>query len=315
LEVALSGNTVNAPRHVLKTIKALLLISIAISIACTAAAAAGEGDAPPAAPWLWKAQAPSGPPIWIIGVIHMSCPADARFFNCYLPLYRNAETIYFESLPADRDAFDNRRLLGDRGLLKDGRSLRSLAPAETWKRLEAAFSSQPGQLRMIDRMQPWYAAVTISLGQYSDAGLSVDGSLEAFLRQNAIRDRKPCGALELPEDEIVALADASFSAQCQMLDSELGHAPDDFRKLDEAWRNGDEAALRALLKTASQGFPAEIQKRVIEDRNRQWVRRLQAISRRGRSALVVVGVEHLLDANAPLPRLLEEAGFEVRAGG
>ena len=55
-----------------------------------------------------------------------------------------------------------------------------------------------------------------------------------------------------------------------------------------------------------------IHRRLIEYRNRQWVAKFRMIARRGQSALVIIGVEHLVDPTAALPEILEKAGFTVR---
>lgn len=274
--------------------------------------AAPAPDSPaPVPPWVWKVQPSRGPEIFVAGVLHLGCDEDAGAFPLYLPVYKQCATIYLESSPLSWESYDAKRLLGLEGLLADRVSLRYVIGPATWGELAAFFQSDPEELAAIDRMKPWLAALKVTQESYSRAGLDRTNSLEYFLLNLAAADHKPVGALETPKEEISALSDAPLDQQKLMLLSALREDPENVRKLDAAWRTGDAAALESILRASAANSPPEVQDRIIAARNRNWLKSFRLIIRRGKTALVLVGIEHLVDPRDGLLALLRQSGCSI----
>ena len=244
----------------------------------------------------------------------MGTARDAAVFPPYLAYYRKASALYFETLPGSWNDFDAKRLLSQRGMLADRQSLSAKLSKQTWIDLNAAVSSGGSQLTSVLRMEPWMAALTLTRNGYVLAGLKSDNSLETYLERVAIRDRKPLGALETPKDQILAMADAPLADQEDFLRGTLtgmGNIQASTETLRDAWVSGEESRLQSALGIDTAATRTGMHRNLIGKRNQQWVQRIQKIAGRGGSAMIVVGVEHLVANPDSLPHLLEKAGFTV----
>ena len=278
-----------------------------------------ERDAIKAAhrPWVW-AVTDARAKIWLAGCLHMGTPRDAAVFPAYLPFYRKASALYFETLPGSWNAYDVKRLLSQRGMLTDRQSLSAKLSKDTWQNLNAVVASSGGRLDSVLRMEPWLAALTLSRNGYVQAGLASDHSLEAYIERAATQDKKPLGSLETPKDQILAMADASFADQEEFLNGTL-NCMETMQAVTEtlrdAWVSGEEARLQSALGIDAATARSGMHQNLIGKRNRQWVQRIQKIAGRGKPAVIVVGVEHLVANTDALPHLLKQAGFSVRRVG
>lgn len=264
-------------------------------------------------PWIWVVKNARAS-IWLAGGLHMGTARDAAVFPPYLAYYRKASVLYFETLPGSWNDFDAKRLLSQRGMLADRQSLAAKLSKQTWMDLNAAVSSGGSQLTSVLKMEPWMAALTLTRNGYVRAGLKSDNSLETYLERVAIRDKKPLGGLETPKDQILVMADASFADQEDFLRGALtgiGNIQASTEMLRDAWVSGEEPRLQSVLGIDTAETRTGMHRNLIGKRNQQWVRRIQKIAGRGESAMIVVGVEHLVANTDSLPHLLEKAGFSV----
>ena len=311
--------------RLLKSVTVSLLLCVGVPYPATAAepdttlshtAIRQERDAIAAAhrPWVWAVTNPRAR-IWLVGGLHMGTPRDAEVFPSYLSFYRQASALYFETLPGSWDAYDVKRLLSQRGMLADRQSLSAKLSKETWIDLNAAVSSSGGRLTSVLKMEPWLAALTLTRNGYVRVGLESDHSLESYLERVAVRDNKPLGALETPKDQILAMADASFADQEEFLRgtlSSMANIQASTETIRSAWVSGEEPRLQSALGIDSPAARSGMHHNLIGKRNQQWVQRIQKIAGRGKTAMIVVGIEHLVAKPDALPQLLEKAGFSVR---
>jgi hypothetical protein len=280
-----------------------------VPAALLAVALFAPGKSQSATPWLWEARKAGGT-VWIAGALHVGKPEDTRAFSAYLPVYRKASTVYFETLPGSEDSLELQRYVAQAGVLPAGVRLDHLVGNQTWRNLEAAFG---GDLDRVSTMQPWLAAFTLIQRSYSAAGLRQAYGLDAFIQRLAIRDAKRIGGLETLQGQLSALAGASRRDQVAFLIESLHRSkatPSRTAQLRRAWVTGDTAALISALDLDEHASQSAIHRNLIEKRNRRWVRKLGQIVNRQETALVVVGIEHLI-ASPALPKLLREAGFVV----
>jgi len=285
-----------------------------IPVAMASATVAAEDHLPPKPalpPWTWEASKPGQAPIWLVGVLHLGTKLDEPFFPSYLDVYHRASSVYLELYPGADSSFDGQRLVGMLGRSRDRMPLRTRIPRETWRELKIAFSSRPDDLQNLDTSDPWLAALVVTEMCYAEAGLDAHYSLEEFILDQASEDHKPVGCLETQAQEVSALADAPLSAQVNMLEAAIKQPTGAPLALDEAWRAGKTSTLIALLATGKSVDLREIDARVIEQRNLRWMKEINNLSSRGQQALLLVGVEHLVDAKFGLLRLLKQNGYTL----
>ena len=83
----------------------------------------------------------------------------------------------------------------------------------------------------------------------------------------------------------------------------------DLGDLLKAWQTGDAAKLEKLLNEAKEEAPA-IYKRLVTDRNRTWLPKLEELARGKENAIVIVGAGHLVGTNGVV-ELLKRKGYRV----
>jgi pheromone shutdown protein TraB len=78
---------------------------------------------------------------------------------------------------------------------------------------------------------------------------------------------------------------------------------------DEVWRRGDLASVEGDLEKMKAESP-ELYEKVLPDRNRHWLRKLQSPLQGKKNLMVLIGVAHL-GGSEGLLQLLRQSGFRV----
>ena len=262
-----------------------------------------------AAPALWRVA--NGPVHdYLIGSIHL-LPADEAWPAGYERAYRACSGLVFETDMAAIESAAFAARMQAAGLLEPGRSLlRELGPrrAEALKARAAALGLPPA---LFEPLRPWMAAMTLELLSYLHAGFAPDHGVERRLHAQARRDGKASAALETPEQHLEIFAGLGPELGAELLDLVLEQAPlpSQPEALLRIWRDGDIAALDAMMQDYARRSPA-LHARLIADRNRRWMPRLRAHLRDDRADLIVVGLAHFPGEQGLLAHLAE-AGFRL----
>ena len=120
-------------------------------------------------------------------------------------------------------------------------------------------------------------------------------------------------AFETPQQQIEMFASSPVADQVASLQDTLREIQDDpgaYRRLTQAWLDGDlkaidKDAVQPLLKISPTLFKA-----LLSDRNAAWGRTLLERLRGRGKVVVIVGVGHLIGPGG-LPQLLRDAGVRV----
>lgn len=144
-------------------------------------------------------------------------------------------------------------------------------------------------------IDPWYAAISITVAAVQRAGLIGTNGPENVLSAAARARNMPIGQLE------------SFEAQLRMLDSipedlqliqlrstldELARLQDILRPALAAWSSGDVDALDRVLNDAESSDP-RLRRIFLADRNANWVRWIRERMARPGTVFIAVGAGHL----------------------
>lgn len=265
-------------------------------------------------PWVWEIRNGENR-YWIAGCLHLGAEPDQMAFPAYLPYYQRSGAVYFEVMPGAWDNPDINAVISRRGFVPDRRQLNSRISAPAWSDVQKTLQSDPSLFSRVRTMEPWFAALTLSREGYRRAGLVRQFALEEFFEERARKESKPVGALEKAQDQIFAMADTNLQDQERNLQYALqNYRLSDFgtAEIRRAWRIGDEAQLRTALGCDTKASATdEMHQNLLARRNQNWVRKIETIIASGRSALFVVGVEHLIAEPQSLPSLLRAAGMTV----
>ena len=167
-------------------------------------------------------------------------------------------------------------------------------------------------LDMLQKTEPWYAAMTIEIMMLSRIGFDPSLGVEMHMQSKAQIDGKPIEGLETFEEQVQILDSMSLPTQREFLLSTLSDSAKLGEMMDEmidAWRHGDTAALEAgLLQDLADN--EELYKLLVADRNARWLKKIRPLLDDADDYLIIVGALHLIGGDG-VPQQLQRNGHSV----
>jgi uncharacterized protein YbaP (TraB family) len=262
------------------------------------------------------------PPVWIVrdadsemvlfGSIHV-LPAGLDWTPPVLAQsLKSADDIWLELAMDEGAQRTVAQLAMQKGALPQGRTLSQLIGPEHTAQLNRVAASYGAPVYLIDRLEPWFAEVVLASAYYGRSGGDPEQGVEkVVLRQlpPSVRIR----AFETPAEQIALFDSAPLDEQVASLGETLDDMetrPDQYKDLVKAWMDSDVAAIdREALEPLREASPA-LYKRLVVDRNANWMGPLrERLAGKGRT-VVVVGVGHLIGKDG-LPARLRALGYSV----
>jgi len=282
-----------------------------LEAALLAVAAAGAAPATPAAN-VWAVQGAHNT-VYLAGSVHLLRPGTA------LPAaldraYADSRALVLEIDLSTLDPAAAQEYVRTHGMLPAGQTLRSVIGEERYARLEKEAGALGLPLASLEPLEPWTAALTLTVFEYAKAGLDPDAGVERQLERRAQNDHKRILGLETLEDQLGLLHEMSYEDQARFLDlsgSEGEDLDSDTAAILEAWSTGNEKQLEGLLRSEYVEFP-QLLERLVTDRNRRWIPELVGFLKGNENELVVVGALHLVGKDGVIA-LLRARGYRVRA--
>src|SRR4029453_14675531 len=146
------------------------------------------------------------------------------------------------------------------------------------------------------RFKPWMLAIALQGLELQKAGYDPELGLDKYFYDQAKTAGKSVQGLETADYQISVFDGMTMEQQDRMLAQTLKELETELSsvgKLAAAWKIGDAATAERIVQAELKSEPLLYQ-RLLVDRNRNWLPKIEALfARRGR-ALVVVGAAHLV---------------------
>lgn len=253
------------------------------------AAAMPASDADPA---LWVVK-DADTTIYLFGTVHVLKPGLSWFDEAVKTAFDKSDQLVLEiPLP---DPAEAQRLIAPLGIDPTGPTLpEKLPPAK-----RAAFAAALAKLGVpehgFDRLQPWFAAVSISQIQLQKAGYGADAGAERTLDAAARAAGKPVSGLETLAQQLGYFHDLPQSAQIEFLTQSIDDLAGFDRTIDvmvKKWSAGDPEALGRLLNKDVGRLPL-LYKVLLKDRNSRWAAWIDKRMQQPGTVFIAVGAGHL----------------------
>lgn len=182
--------------------------------------------------------------------------------------------------------------LAGAGMLPEGQSLRELMQPANREAFEAALVTLGLPVEAFDRMEPWLAAMSLSLLPVVRAGYQSDAGVETALASKA--EGKTRSGLERIEDQIALFDTLPMAAQLAYLDQAVHQMPSASSSLDAMvaeWLAGDAEDLAALIN--AEVTDSDLHARLLTRRNTNWAGWIADRLNRPGTVFVAVGAGHL----------------------
>lgn len=281
-------------------------IAAALSLALLVTAQAAEAKA-----FAWKASGKGGT-IYLMGSIHVMSASFYPLNPALEAAFKDSDLLVEEVDMAEMlDPMAQMAML-TRGMLPSGQSLDTMLTPATLalvKKVTGDLGADGGPLM---RFKPWMLAIALQGMELAKAGFDPALGLDQHFYELAKAGGRAVQGLETVEFQISRFDGMTLEQQDRMLAEtlkELATETATVGKLGDAWKAGDVATLERIA-LADLKSDAVMYQRLLVERNRNWMPKIEALfARRGR-ALVVVGAAHLIGPDGVIA-MLKAKGYTV----
>lgn len=252
----------------------------------------------------WKVTGRQGA-VYLVGSVHL---LSQNFYplNPALEIaYKDSNLLIEEVDLGEMAQSDNQFALLSRGMLPASQSLDSVLSAPTLALLNKHLPDLGPMAEAMKRFKPWFAALTIESLEWTKAGFDPNLGLDKHFYDRAIADGKSVQGFETMAFQIGLFDDMPMDQQDKLLADMLKDVDSEqanMSKLIDAWRDGDAATVERIVLADLKTDPV-VYKRMLVDRNRNWLPKIDALFGRSGHALVVVGAAHLVGPDGLLASL------------
>jgi uncharacterized protein YbaP (TraB family) len=260
---------------------------------------------------MWMAEGTSNR-VYLLGSVHLLRAQDHPLPQIIDQVYEEAETLYMELDMDDLDPLLMQSTINRLGMLDEETSLRDVMGDDLYAEATARAAELELPLEILERTEPWLAAITVEQLALSRIGFNPSYGVEMHLLKKASGDGKEILGFESVEQQLAYLDGLSLDAQRDLLMQTLAESAAIEELMDDlilAWRSGDIDYLERTLLEDVSGYP-ELYDTIVASRNRLWVDTIDALLEQREDYLVVVGALHLVGDDG-VPQLLEQRGVRI----
>lgn len=250
--------------------------------------------------------------LYLGGTVHLMAASDLPFPEVYDRVYAQADLLVLETDLGAFSAGDEARQLRRQLQLPDGVRLEQRLSGPVYAQLRQLWQARGYPEAMFQDMTPAGVMLTLVMLELRRQGIDTQGpDLHYYLRATA--EQKPVAGLEPVAEHIHYLASLGQGQEDELMRQTLNELPQlaaSMQAIVAAWKAGDEQALEALvLSNLSYQLPGTYDKLLLE-RNRNWLPRLEQMLATPEKELVLVGVAHLVGRDGLL-QALRLRGYRV----
>lgn len=259
-----------------------------------------------AAACVWKVTSPNGATLFLGGSVHALRSSDYPLPAAYNRAYEASSRLAFETDPESNKAASKNLMKA--GQYPKGDTLRNHCDPRTYNYVRRFFALQNIPEQKFNTYRPWLINVMLESPPAENYQLGV----ELFLERRARANRKSITGLESVREHIapfVGLSDREGEALLLIHFINMGRANLGAGNMLELWRRGDANALARHLRDAFQDFPA-FAERLITQRNRRWIPKIEEFIKSGQTYFVVAGAGHM-GGSEGVVALLRARGYTV----
>ncbi len=260
---------------------------------------------------LWKVSNDKNS-IFLLGSIHYLRKENYPLNKAILGAFDASKRLVLEINLDSTTAETAQRVTMERAVYRDGTSLVRNVSEETYQLAAKRAAEQGIDIRILNPMKPWFAALTLVAIKLQAIGLDSNLGVDRYLANEAKRSGKPTSGLETLEFQIGLLDQLSKKDQESMLRetvTELELLDKNINEIVQSWLKGDGDLLAKLLLAGMMEYP-DLHQKIIVDRNRRWLPEIEKLIQQSSGAMVAVGAAHLVGKDGVV-EMLRAKGYSV----
>ena len=283
-----------------------LQIATVLSLALLATVQAAEAKT-----FGWKATGKSGT-IYLVGSIHVMSPSFYPLNPALEAAFKDSDLLVEEVDLAEMLDPSAQMAMLTRGMLPSGQSLDKILSPATMALVKKAIGDFGADSSPLLRFKPWMLAIALQGMELLKAGFDPALGLDQHFYDQAQAGGRTVQGLETVEYQISRFDGMTPEQQDRMLAEtlkELATQTAEVGKLGDAWKAGDVATLERIALADVKSDPVMYQRLLVE-RNKNWMPKIEALFARRGKAMVVVGAAHLVGPDGVIA-MLRARGYTV----
>ncbi|NNE57817.1 MAG: TraB/GumN family protein [Hellea sp.] len=300
----------------MKKLQKILMVATAFMLAACAAEDAENSEEKLLqndSPVVWIAEDDDSR-LYMIGTVPLVPESSAWQTAEVMSALESAETFFFESDTRDSARAEALRLTAELGLYDGGDKLSSYLDDLQIKLLINAAADADVPRGTLENMKPWFAGEILSVAAAESAGLKVDIAPDTVIQEWAKLRVRKTEYLDDVDVRIRDMADLPQETQIEFLSNVMtnyGALGDSMKATALQWEKGKLSDLMRGQTNIYSQLPEADYEALLAKRNARWSKELTAFMEGSGSAIVVVGMPHLLGSDS-LQYMLRENGYPVR---
>jgi uncharacterized protein YbaP (TraB family) len=280
--------------------------AVCIAIATLAIAQAAEAKT-----FAWKVTGKTGV-VYLVGSVHV---LSADFYPVDPALdaaYKDADLLVEELDLAEMADPTSQMAMLSHGMLPSATPLDKVISPATYTLVSKRITDLGLPMEPFKLLKPWTIALMLQAVEWQHAGLDPELGLDKHFYDRAQTDQKSVQGLETTEFQISRFDGMTMAQQERLLAESLKDVDAEMAnmtKLVSAWRAGDVPGVEHLVLTEIKDDPMLYQ-RLLVDRNKTWLPKIEALFARRGHAFVVVGAAHLVGPDGVVA-MLRAKGYKV----
>jgi len=250
--------------------------------------------------------------MFLLGSMHMM-KADMYPLAEEIELaYKRSAVVVFETDMKVLESPEFAMKLMEQATYPEGESLKKNLSPKMYSLLASNLQHSLVSVEMVDQFKPWMAAMTILVLELQKAGFDAESGLDKHIFKRATADKKAFDQLETPDFQaglFTGLTDKESEEFLGQTLRDLNVWRNQFDLLAKAWTSGDTKALDKLILDSFREYPL-MHKKLLLDRNRSWIAKLEQLLRGEKDVLVLVGAGHLVGKGGVVD-LLAAKGYKI----
>ena len=289
------------PRRFVRARRAAIL---ALLIASVGAQGAGRN-------FLWKATK-GGSTMYLVGSVHLLTKDYYPLNPALESAFKDSDRLVEEVDLAEMMATENQLNMLMQGMLPAGQSLETVISKATFDLVSKRLEGLGMPVEPLKRMKPWLLAITLLGMEWQKAGFEAELGLDKHFYDLAKAAGKPVEGLETISFQIAQFDGMTNQEQERLLAetlNELDTQQVEVTKLADAWKAGDVATVERIVLQDLKS-DTRLYQRMLVDRNRNWLPKIETIAAKGGRPFIVVGAAHLVGSDG-LIAMLRGRGYAV----
>ena len=262
---------------------------------------------------VWKLDGDNGS-FYLAGSCHVLRKSDYPLPEEFESAYDDADQVIFESDIEALMSQEIQLLLLSKGMYTGGDTLEKKLSKKSYASLVKYCNDRSMSIDLFQNFKPWMVTMTFLVLELGKNGITPADGLDMYFSNKAKKDGKQTGGLEdvYRHIELVSSFEEEFDDSIiESFIQEVEKVQVIMEDLIKSWRAGDEAEIDEYVsENMRKEFP-KLYKKLITDRNRDWIPHLETLMDSGKRTLVIVGVGHLVGKDSVI-NLLKSKGYKIK---